>query len=93
MNRKKDDWNRLASQRRHALQQIASDLGKDHQITQMMGAMAWGKNNAEQGPEGTLQTAINEAAYLEGAFHILNLWARDNDFKAQNILIKRWHNR
>jgi hypothetical protein len=90
---KKDEWNTLARRRKAALQNIARDLGKDHAITKMMGSMAWGRNGAEQGPEGTLQTAINEAAYLDGAFNILNLWARDNDRPAQRLMIEQWNSR
>lgn len=86
MNYKKDDYNYMASLRRSAFVQIASKLGPDHKITQLMGCMSYGRNDVEQGQQGNLQTAVRETAFLDGCFHILNVWARDNAPKAQKVL-------
>lgn len=87
MNYKRDDYNCMASLRRSALVQIAQKLGKDHRITQLMGCMSYGRNEAEQGPEGNLQSAVREMAFLDGCFHILHCVARANDdIKAQRVM-------
>jgi hypothetical protein len=83
MNYKKDDYNFMAHRRRMAFEQIAKALGKDHPITKMMGSRAWGRSSFEQGPQGNLQSAIREMAAYDGAFDIMNTWARDNDMAAQ----------
>lgn len=86
MNYKKEDYNHMAHLRKLALVEIAQQLGKEHTITRLMGSMAYGRNNAEQGPEGNLQSAIREMSFLDGCFHVLNTWARDNDPKAQLLM-------
>ncbi len=87
MNFKKQDYDKMAVNRKIALMDIANKLGLEHPITKMMGSLAWGRHNAEQGPETSLRTAVREMAYLDGAFNVLNLWARDNDRKAQRIML------
>jgi hypothetical protein len=84
---KKEDWNHMARRRMIAFENIAKALGPKHEITKMMGARAWGRHNFEQGPDGTLQTAVRDMSSLDGAFDILNTWARDNDHKAQRIML------
>ena len=76
----------MAHLRRRAFVIIAQKLGPEHQITRMMGSMSYGRNDAEQGPSGNLQSAIREMAFLDGCFHILNVWARDNDRSAQTVM-------
>jgi hypothetical protein len=90
-NYTKKEWEKVIHRRKCALQKVAERLGKEHPLTQMMGAMAWGRNEAEPGPNHTLRKAIYEAAFLEGSYSVLNTWARDNDVPAQNVLIKIWH--
>ena len=74
----------------HAFQQIADKLGKDHPITKMMGPRSYGRHPFETGPEVTLRNAIEGKASLDGAFDILNLWARDNDTEAQRVMLDIW---
>jgi hypothetical protein len=90
---KKEDYNRMAREKLWKFQQIAKALGKDHPITKMMGSRAWGRHNFEQGVEGTLHSAITESASLSGAFDVINTWAHDNDYNAQQTILKIWHDR
>lgn len=87
VNYTKEDYNYMAIKRRNAFCKIAEALGKNHPITKMMGTLAWGRHNFEQGPQGNLRTAIREMSALDGMFTILNIWARDNDTKAQQIML------
>ena len=73
--------------RESALTQIARKRGKEHAITKMMGTAAWGRHPFETGPEQRLRNAVEYKAGLDGMFHILNLWARDNDRGAQRIML------
>lgn len=82
----KDDYNYMAAIRKNAFVKIANKLGKEHPITKMMGSLAWGRHNAEQGVEGNLHTAIREMAYLDGFYDCLNLWMRDNDRGTQHLI-------
>lgn len=84
----KHDYAAMAADRRRAFCVIAEKLGKKHPITKMMGEVAWGRNDFETGPELTLRKAVREMSALDGAFGILNRWARDNDSKAQRFMIK-----
>ena len=86
----KAEWIRLATRRRNAIQEIAEALGKYHAITTMMGSMAWGRHDWEGNP-GTIQGAIRQASALEGAFWVLNIWARDNDSVAQSKMLDIWY--
>ena len=81
----------LTVKRTRALERVATILGKDHLLTKRMGAYAWGRCHAEQGPHCTLQGYIRHASILEGFYDCLNLWARDHDQAAQRILIQEWH--
>lgn len=82
----KEDYLVMANERRWAFQKIAKELGKDHQITKMMGTLAWGRHEAEQGPQPTLHSAIREMSFLDGYCHCIRLWARDNDYNAMKII-------
>jgi hypothetical protein len=84
---KKKDFEHMANKRRNALSVIADKLGKEHTITKMMGGMAWGRNNPEPHPGYGAKDAIRGMGYLDGSFHILNIWARDNDRTAQKIML------
>jgi hypothetical protein len=84
----KEDWEWMAVQRRVAFQKIADRLGEKHPITKAMGDRAWGRHNCDYGPDGGLQDAIRAASALDGAFDILNRWARDNDAKAQRVMLE-----
>ena len=87
INFKKQDYDLMANHRKIAFKRIAEKLGNEHPITKMMGSMAWGRNKAEQGVEQSLRTAVREMSFLDGAFEILNTWARDNDRTAQRIML------
>jgi hypothetical protein len=84
---KRADYDQAARLRKAAFVQIGKKLGKNHPITKMMGSLAWRRHNAEQGVDGNLRTAIREYSFLDGYFDALNLWARDNDTKAQRIML------
>lgn len=83
----KKDWTYMASRRRRAFQLIAEKLGKDHPVTKMMRERAWGRNRYEHGPEFTVDDIVHETGALDGAFDVLNGWARDNDAGAQQIML------
>lgn len=83
---KVQDYLYMTRLRRQAFQEIAKQLGPTHTITQLMGSRAWGRDNFEQGPNKTLAGAIREQSAADGAFEILNRWARDHDLKAQQIM-------
>ena len=87
MNYKKADYNYMAAIRRSALVRIAQKLGKEHAVTKLMGCMSYGRNDAEQGPGGNLQSAVREMAFLDGCFHVLKTWASDNDRGAQRVML------
>jgi len=89
----KAQWIQEGYLREKALRAIAGKLGKGHAVTEMMGGLAWGRHAWEMGPRSTLQGAIILAAAMEGIYHTINLWARDNDRKAQDIIIKTYYAR
>ena len=84
------DYERRRSRQWMAFRAIAKELGKDHEITKMMGSRAWGRHPFEGGPEQTTYSVAHEVGALDGAFDILNLWARDHDYKAQQVMTKHW---
>ena len=84
----KMDFEFMASERRTAFVLIAKALGKRHEITRLMGSLAWGRHQFEEGAHGTLRTAIREMSALDGIFHALNMWARDHDGKAQRTMLR-----
>lgn len=89
----------LASQVRQkesAFKAIADALGKKHPVTAMMGELAWGRYEAESSvssPHARLRPLLMAHGYLDGCFHILNLWTRDNDRDAQKLMHKHWYER
>ena len=55
-----------------AFQKIAEDLGKEHLITKLMGALAWGRHGAECGPDGdNIRGRAVEYGYLRGCRSML----------------------
>jgi hypothetical protein len=88
MNYGANDYRHMVNIRTTAFQAIARKLGKDHSITKMMGTLAWGRFKCEGGPSGGLREAVEAKGFLDGSFDILNLWARDNDSKAQRIMLE-----
>lgn len=87
---KKEVWQTLANKRLRSFMQIAKALGDAHPITKMMDTLAWGRHDWESGPKPRLERVIEEAAALDGAFKILNYWARDNDKGAQRTMLEIW---
>lgn len=73
-----------------AFGEIARTLGKDHAITKMMGSRAWGRHPFAHGPDEGKDDAVHEVGALDGAFDILNLWARDHDREAQAVMTRLW---
>lgn len=79
----------LVGRRMRAFGSIATELGKDHPVTRMMDSLAWGRHGAEWGGEGPkLKTATYALGFLDGFFDSINTWARDNDQKAQRVMLK-----
>ena len=87
VNYTKEDYDLMASKRRNAFCHIARNLGKAHPLVELMGPLAWGRNPFEQGPDWNLRTAVWEMSALDGMFHILSIWARDNDPHAQRTML------
>jgi len=81
-----DDYVFMVMRRLSAFKKIADSLGKDHLITQMMGSRAWGRHRDERGTDISLRAVVEEFGSLNGAFDVLNAWARDHDRKAQKIM-------
>ena len=90
---KKENWILEGQCRIYALQAIAKKLGKEHPVTKMLGSLAWGRHEWEYGSRANLQAAIILASAMDGVYHTINLWARDNDKKAQNIIITTYQAR
>jgi hypothetical protein len=87
---KKEDYQHMARIRVVAFKEIAKRLGKEHPITRMMGSLAWGRHDWEQGPQPNLHGAIGELYALNGVFSVLNAWARDHDSGAQRLMLSLW---
>lgn len=87
MNLTREEYDRLNGRRRYAFEQIAKALGKNHAITKMMGGLSYGRHRREQGVNGSLRKAAEELGFLDGYFDCLNLWARDHDSKAQQVML------
>ena len=90
INYSKADYDFMSAKRLGAFVKIARVLGKKHPVVTLMGPLAWGRHHFEQGPDGNLRTAIREMSALDGMFHVLNVWARYNDPKAQAVLLKHY---
>lgn len=93
MNYTADDYRYMATLRVRALADIAKKLGKDHPVTQMLGSMAWGRSDWEEGPEGNLRTAVRHMSALDGVATVLRIWCRDHDREAQRIIIDSYPTR
>ena len=89
----KEQWIELGNKRQQALQCIAEQLGKEHTVTKMLGSLARGRHNWETGPNRTLQSSIVLAAALDGVYETINIWARDHDCRAHDIIINTYHGR
>ena len=87
---RREDYEARRSRQQRAFREIARQLGEAHAITKMMGTRAWGRHPFEGGPEQTAKGVIYEVGAFDGAFDILNLWARDHDSRAQQIMVKLW---
>ena len=87
-NYSKADYDFMSAKRRTAFKHIAEALGKKHPLVKLMGPLAWGRHPFEQGPDGNLRTAVREMSALDGMFHILNVWARDHDPQAQQVMLR-----
>lgn len=88
MRFKKEEYNTVARVKVGAMFKIAKALGEDHAITKLMGSFAWGRHDAEQGPDSNLQTAIREMAFVDGYYKALVRWASINDRKALKIMVE-----
>lgn len=92
----KDEYSYMNVQRRNALQAIAKKLGagkvgKKHPAVEMMGSLAWGRHNYEQGPQPTLRTEVVEFGFLEGVRFMLMSWANhSNDYQLRRLLEEHW---
>jgi hypothetical protein len=83
-----DDFEHMARARIVAFKRIADALGENHAITKMMGGLAWGRYDCEPSPSNKgLRAGAEAKGFLDGYFASLNLWARDNDTKAQRVML------
>jgi hypothetical protein len=87
---KKEDYVSMARARVTAFQRIARELGPEHAITKMMGTLSHGRHQCEHGTDFGLREAVEEKGFLDGFFNCLNLWARDNDGKAQRVMLNHY---
>jgi hypothetical protein len=79
-----EDFAHMARLRVAAFRKIAEALGKNHAVTKMMGGLAWGRYDCEPSPSNSgLRAGATAKGFLDGYYQCLNLWARDNDTKAQ----------
>ena len=86
----KQQYLEMGTRRESALMEIAKTLGEKHPITKMLDTLAWGRHEWEMGLSSTVAKAITRAAALDGVFHTINLWARDNDLMAQRKILAIW---
>jgi hypothetical protein len=84
------DYALMVSRRVAAFRKIAHRLGKDHQITKMMGGLSYGRYEGDPGTDSSLRAWSGAKGYLDGYFACLNLWARDHDSGAQMIMLDEY---
>ncbi len=84
------DYAWMADNRERWIKEICAELGPEHPVTLMFGNLSYGRHNYEVGPESTLRKEIERFAALGGYYDCVNLWCRDHDRKAQQVLLKRW---
>lgn len=89
MNYSAKDYAYTARIRVRAFTLIADKLGKNHEITKMMGSLSYGRHRWERGPDRQgLRDCATEFGFLCGFFDCLSLWARDHDPNAQRIMLE-----
>jgi hypothetical protein len=82
-----EDFRYMASTRLGVLMDVAKTLGENHPITEMMGSIAWGRHDYEEGPDRSLRTAVESKAYLDGVCRMLREFAhRAGDTQATSLL-------
>jgi hypothetical protein len=80
MSFSKDDYARRSRAYLTAFQAVAKKLGKDDPMTQLMGGLAWGRHDAECGPDqDTLRARAVEYGFLYGCERMLVKWCNDNN--------------
>jgi len=72
---------------------IAKVLGPEHEMTMLMGQLAWGRYEAEPGGYPKLADAIRADAFLSGVQWTLVKWANLHDKKALDVLVKQFAER
>jgi hypothetical protein len=84
---KKEDYSYMTHVRVGAFIRIARELGKDHELVELMGPLAWGRHNAEFGPNANTQDMIRAKSFLDGVFDTCIRWANINgDGAARRVL-------
>jgi len=86
----KEEYGRRAQQIRLGFIRFAGQLKKEHPAVLMMGPLAWGRHDEELSVSNinNLRNIVIVYGFLKGAKDIINRWCRDNDQKAQALLLK-----
>ena len=88
---KTEDYTHMLNVRLRAFRTIASELGKDHMVTKLMGNLSYGRHDWETGPEVTLRKSVRAMSALDGVFQTLIRYTNAvNDMKAQNVLLDNY---
>jgi len=88
---KKLEWLAEGSKYESCFQKIAKQLGKEHEITKMLGSLAWGRHHWElTGTAPGLESSIRRASALAGYFQAINTWAGLHDSTAQRTILDIW---
>ena len=86
---KKEDLKKRSNAYMRAFQATARMLGKEHPLTKFMGALAWGRHDAERGPgRDTVTDVATEYGHLHGCERMLVSFCNYvGDVKARNVLL------
>jgi len=96
----KADWSIRANEYEGLFRDLARALGypkrrngfgrptqEDHMAVQMMGTLAYGRHEAETGPQPTKESEIARSEWLRGYWSALKGWARVNDRSLQDRML------
>ena len=86
---KKAEYDARARAYVRAFRRVASELGDSHPLVALMGSLAWGRYEAEGGPDqDTLRDAAVRYGFLWGVERLLVCWCNQNGHDdARNVLV------